>query len=73
MNGKPVFPRWGEPHVECDICGFEFPKSKIRRDHLGRLACPEDVDARDRDSYRRDHELPEELGFGEPIEGGEED
>ena len=73
MSRKPVFPRVGEPWVECDICGFDMPKSKVRRDHLGRLACPNDLDERDRDSFRKNFELPEEIGFGDPIEDGEDD
>lgn len=72
MSIHPTFPRVGEPWVECDICGFDIPKSRIKRDHLGRLVCARDLDAKDRDSYWLEQETPEEKGFGEPIEEGGE-
>lgn len=71
---KPVFPRRGEPWVECDICGFDVPKSLARRDRKGRVACPEDFDEPDKDDYEKRFEGPRpDEGFGEPIPEGSDD
>lgn len=63
----PTFPRRGEPWVECDICGFDIPKSQARRDRYGRLVCARDVDEPSTEDLRMEFEVPEEKGFGEPI------
>ena len=69
-----VYPRRGEPWVECDYCGFDVPKSLVRRDNRGRLACPEDFDSPNRDDYWKRWQGPRpEEGFGEPIPEGSEE
>lgn len=71
---KPVFPRRGEPWVECDICGFDVPKSLARRDFYGRIACPEDFDEPDRDILHKRWAGPRASeGFGEAVPEGTEE
>lgn len=68
MPNFPTFPRVGEPWDECDICGFDFPKSKVRRDRYGRLVCAKCLDDPGRDDYLENFEVPSEEGYGEPHE-----
>jgi hypothetical protein len=65
------FPRVGEPWVECDICGFDFPKSQVRRDRRGRIVDAKCMDEKDHGEHMEDIQIPEEKGFGDPIEGEE--
>lgn len=72
MSKVPVFPRVGEPWVECTICGFDFPKSQVHRDRFGRLVCGPDTDELSHQDHMEDLHIREEKGFGEPIESGEQ-
>ncbi len=60
-----TFQRW----EECERCGFDWPKSSLKRDYTGVKVCPECYDEKGHEEEMRNVSLKgEELGSEERIE-----
>jgi len=36
----------GDPWMICDICGFKYRRSVMRKNYKGQVVCPEDFESR---------------------------